>query len=50
MEPTITERDVALLMLSQESLLALGAVLGWRARTALEEDDERSIPAGVLPA
>ena len=51
MEPQITERDVALLLMSEDSLLTLGAVLGWQARTAR---DERAFehPAAVelLPA
>jgi hypothetical protein len=50
MEPRITERDVALLLMSEESLLALGAVLGWQARAALENEDESSLPVDVLPA
>jgi len=34
MEPQITARDVALLLMSEDSLLTLVAVLGWQARTA----------------
>ena len=37
MEPQVTERDVALLMLNEQALLALGAVLGWQARSALTD-------------
>jgi hypothetical protein len=52
MEPQITERDVALLLLSEQSLLALGAVLGWKARAALVDDahDSPQTISGVLPA
>ena len=51
MEPQVTERDVALLLLSEESLIALGAVLGWRARAALDgRDDEESCTSAMLPA
>lgn len=52
MEPRITERDVALLMLSEDSLLTLGAVLGFQARAALRDrsDDDAMPQVGVLPA
>ena len=51
MEPQVTERDVALLLLSEESLLALGAVLGWQARAALDgRDDEKPFTSAMLPA
>jgi hypothetical protein len=51
MEPQITDRDVALLMLSEDSLVALGAVLGWQARAALDgRDDGESVANAMLPA
>lgn len=51
MEPQITERDVALLLLNEESLITLGAILGWQARAALDDrgDDEPTASA-MLPA
>jgi hypothetical protein len=36
MEPRLTERDLALLLLSEEAMVALGAVLGLRARARLD--------------
>ena len=51
MEPRITERDVALLLLSDESLVTLGAVLGWQARAALDDRDGfESLASEMLPA
>lgn len=51
MEPQVTERDVALLLLSEDSLVALGAVLGWQARAALDgRDDDESFANAMLPA
>jgi hypothetical protein len=51
MEPRVTERDVALLMLSEESLLTLGAVLAFQARAALgERGSVEPSPPEVLPA
>jgi len=44
MEPRVTERDLALLMLSEESLLPLGAVLGLQARSVLGERDSVEPP------
>jgi hypothetical protein len=38
MEPQITERDLAMLLLSEEALVALGAVLGLKARFPEEGD------------
>ncbi|MFM7144363.1 MAG: hypothetical protein ACKO2K_20860 [Alphaproteobacteria bacterium] len=39
-EPAVTDRDLALLMMSEDSLVALGAMLGFRART---------VPGDLLP-
>ncbi|HEY8517189.1 MAG TPA: hypothetical protein VIS07_16900 [Candidatus Binatia bacterium] len=53
MEPQVTERDVAMLLLNEDALLALGAVLGWKARAALEgslRDEDLARAAGTLPA
>lgn len=51
MEPRVTERDVALLMLSEDSLLTLGAVLGLQARAALGDgSSDELLQAEVLPA
>lgn len=51
MEPRVTERDVALLLLSEESLINLGAVLGWQARAALDDrEDFESLASEMLPA
>jgi hypothetical protein len=51
MEPQVTERDVALLLLSEDSLVALGAVLGWQARAALDDrGDRESLASETLPA
>ena len=51
MEPQVTERDCALLLMSQESLLTLGAVLGWQARAGrIEPALEDVAVADVLPA
>jgi len=51
MEPRITERDVALLMLSEESLLTLGAVLGLQARAALgDRSSDELLDSEMLPA
>lgn len=47
----MTERDVALLLLSEDSLIALGAILGWQARAALDErGDDESTASLMLPA
>lgn len=52
MEPHVTERDVALLLLSEKSLVTLGAVLGWQARAALDDRDDEfeSLASEMLPA
>lgn len=51
MEHEVTERDVALMLLSQDSLVALGAVLGWQARAALRERGDTTVaPPEMLPA
>lgn len=51
MEPQVTERDVALLLLSEESLVTLGAVLAWQARAALDDrGDAESLASEMLPA
>jgi hypothetical protein len=53
MEPQLTERDVAMLLLSEDALLALGAVLGWKARAALDgssSDDDLALTSATLPA
>ncbi|MFM7735400.1 MAG: hypothetical protein ACKOCT_21090 [Alphaproteobacteria bacterium] len=39
-EPAVTDRDLALLMMSEDSLVALGAMLGLQART---------VPGDLLP-
>jgi hypothetical protein len=49
MEPQVTERDVALLLLSEESLVTLGAVLGWQARAALDDRDDVAALASEMP-
>lgn len=51
MEPRITEQDVAMLLLSEDALLALGAVLGLKAKAALGavEPEEISLDT-TLPA
>jgi len=50
MEPQVTDRDVALLLMSEASLLAFGAVLGWRARAALGDPSTEELPLeDVLP-
>jgi hypothetical protein len=48
MEPRVTDQDLALLLMSEESLLALGALLGWQARAALGARSSES-PGGVDP-
>jgi hypothetical protein len=45
MEPTVTERDVALLLMNEESWVTLGAVLALRAR--MREDEP--LPSVRLP-
>lgn len=51
MEPQVTERDVALLLLSEDSLVTLGAILGWQARAALDgRDEDDPAASAVLPA
>jgi hypothetical protein len=51
MEPPVTERDLALLLMSEQSLLTLGAVLGWQARAGRGERTLEEAPSfGVLPA
>jgi hypothetical protein len=50
-EPRVTERDVAMLLLGEDDLLALGAVLGWQARAALLGRAPDELPvAGQPPA
>jgi len=51
MEPEVTERDMALLLLSEDSLVTLAAMLGWQARAALDVRDEvESLAREMLPA
>ncbi|MBY0278447.1 hypothetical protein K2Z84_24215 [Candidatus Binatia bacterium] len=51
MEPQVTERDVALLLLNEDSLVTLGAILGWQARAAFDERaDVPSAAHAMLPA
>jgi hypothetical protein len=44
MEPTVTERDIALLLMSEESWVTLGAVLALQAQS--HSDD--GLPAAML--
>jgi hypothetical protein len=47
----VTERDLTMLLLSEDALLALGAVLGWQARAALLGSAPEELPVtGQLPA
>ncbi len=39
-EPSVTERDLTLLMMSEDSLVALGAMLGLKAKV---------VPGDLLP-
>jgi len=47
----MTERELAMLLLDEEALLVLGAVLGWQARAALLGSAPEELPVGAqLPA
>lgn len=51
MEPQLTERDLALLLMNEESLLTFGAVLGLQARAGRGEFSPEKLPVqGHLPA
>ncbi|HZR79782.1 MAG TPA: hypothetical protein VFD92_01710 [Candidatus Binatia bacterium] len=50
MEPRVTERDVELLLLNEESWVTLGAMLGLRTWMRPEEPLPASLPVAALPS
>jgi len=50
MEPNVTERDVALLLLNEESWVTLGAVLALRAQMPSEGPRPAGLPLATSPS